>query len=56
MLQFPVKLFGQLHGKCLRHLSELSKLSILCRLIFLRRLDHLDCCALRLAKSLASSK
>ena len=35
MLQFSVKLFRQLDGKSLGHLSELSYLSLVCRLIFL---------------------
>jgi hypothetical protein len=37
MLQFPVKFFRQLDGKRLRHLSELSNLSLLCRVISLFR-------------------
>lgn len=36
MFQFSMKLFRQLNGKGLSHLSELSRLSLLCRLIFLR--------------------
>lgn len=37
MLQFSVKFFRQLDGKGLRHLSELSNLSVLCRVISLFR-------------------